>query len=167
MKKNALMFFRAAIIGVVAVFIFSAVSIAFGILAVPQAHAYAVGSTAPTGITSGAGAAGLGGSSYDIGNSLQVLVSPFTGFLNNLKLNNNTTINPGGMGTTWPTVNMTPVVASSVQNILGQWIGEFDNWFYSVTGVQLSGILVVLLNLFSWALGLAQQAVNWLLGLFH
>ena len=67
----------------------------------------------------------------------------------------------------WPTVNVTPVLANTFQNTLSQWFSEFDAWFYSVTGVQLSGIMLALLNLFSWVLGLAQQAVNWLLGVFH
>jgi hypothetical protein len=68
---------------------------------------------------------------------------------------------------TWPTVNLTPVLESTVQSTLSQWISEFDNWLYSVTGVQLSGILAAILGVFLWALRLAQQVVNWLLGLFH
>ncbi len=165
MQKNRVMFFETAIVGLIAVFLFLG---AFGgIFAAPQARAYAVGSTGSGGgIT--AGSTDLSGGNYNIGNSFQNLISPFTGFINSLKLNNNTTVNTNGMpGATWPTVNMTPVLETSVQNILSQWIGQFDNWFYSVTGIQLNGILVALLNLFSWALGLAQQAVNWLLGLFH
>ena len=62
---------------------------------------------------------------------------------------------------------MTPVLESTFQNSLSQWFGEFNNWFYGISGVQLSGILIVILNLFSWVLGLAQQVVNWLLGVFH
>jgi hypothetical protein len=162
--KNCVMFFGAAIVGVIAIFIF------FGaIMPVPQAHAYAIGSVPPN-ITPGAAAGG----SYDFGSSLQNLVSPFTGFINSLKFNNKTTMNPSKMSTgmngtsfTWPTVNLTPVIKSTVQNTLSQWIGEFDNWFHGVTGVQLSGIMVAILGAVSWVLGLAQQVMNWLLGLFH
>jgi hypothetical protein len=165
--KNCVMFFGAAIVGVIAIFIF------FGaIMPAPQAHAYAVGSV-PTNIGAGAGSS-AGSGSYDFGRSFQNLISPFTGFVNSLKFNNNTTINVNGMnnainstGFSWPTVNLTPILESSVQNTLSQWVSQFDNWFYSVTGVQLSGILVAILGVFLWALGLAQQAVNWLLGLFH
>ena len=103
MEKNRVMFFGAAIVGVVAIFLFSAVS--FGAVAAPRAHAYAVGSVAPempapasvattTGSAGGssAGALGAGGGS-DVGTSLQNLISPFTGFVSSLKLNNNTTAN--------------------------------------------------------------------------
>lgn len=149
--------FATAICGVVAVFLFSI------IVSAPQAHAYAVG----------AGSSVAGGS-YDIGSSLQNLISPFTGFINSLKFNNNGTANPSGMSTgmnsasfTWPTINLAPVLESTVQSTLSQWISEFDNWLYSVTGVQLSGVTVAILGVFLWALRLAQQVVNWLLGLFH
>jgi hypothetical protein len=135
-----------------------------------QAHAYAVGSVPPNAGTD----TSAGGSSYDFGSSLQNLVSPFTGFVNNLKFNNNTTINSSGASSavngtsfTWPTVNMAPVLENTVQNTLSQWFSQFDNWLYGATGIQLSGIMVAILGVFSWALGLAQQAVTWLLGLFH
>jgi hypothetical protein len=165
--KNYAMFFGAAIVGVIAIFVF------FGaIMPVSQAHAYAIGSV-PTNIGTRAGSSATG-SSYDFGSSFQNLVSPFTGFVKSLKFNNNTTMNPSGMsnginGTnfTWPTVNLASVLGNSVQNTLSQWFNQFDNWFYSVTGVQLSGIMVAILGVFLWALRLAQQAVNWLLGLFH
>jgi hypothetical protein len=162
MKKNYVMFFGAAVVCMIADF------------AASQAHAYAVGSVAPEvptpaslATTSSLSDSAAGGSSYNFGNSLQGLLSPFTGFINSLQLNNNTTANTNGVSFTWPTVNMTPVLESTFQNTLSQWFNEFDVWFYSVTGVQLSGILVAILNLFSWVLGLAQQAVNWLLGVFH
>lgn len=148
MKKNVLMFFGATTISVVTVFIF---------WAAPQVRAYAA---SPVSSDTSSG-------SYDIGNSFQNLFSSFTGFIKNLSWNNNTSINTAGTASTWPTVNLTPVVEGSVQNILSQWLSEFDNWFYRLTGVQLSGIFVVLLNLISWTLGLAQQVVNWLIGLFH
>jgi hypothetical protein len=165
--KNCAMFFGAAIVGVIAIFIF------FGaIMPVPQAYAYAVGSV-PTNIGTGADSSARGGS-YDFGSSFQNLISPFTGFINNLKFNSGTTINVNGAnnamtgaGFSWPTVNVAPVLESTVQNTLSQWFSQFDNWFYGATGVQLSGIMVAILGVFSWALGLAQQVVNWLLGLFH
>jgi hypothetical protein len=153
-QKNRMMFFGGTIAALIAIFISSTL-----FFATPTAHAYAVG-TVPSNPTPSVG-------TYDVGNSFQNLISPFTGFVNNLKWNNNTTISSGGHAQTYPTVNLTPVVASGVQNILGQWASEFDNWFYGITGIQLSGILLVLLNAISWTLGLAQQVVNWLLGLFH
>ncbi len=167
--KNCVMFFGAVIVGIVALFIL------FGaIMPVPQAHAYAIGSVSPAASMPSLTTTGTGGTSYGIGNSFQNLISPFTGFINSLKFSNNTPINPSGMSTgingtsfTWPTTNLTPVLESSVQNTLSQWFSQFDNWFYGVTGVQLSGIMVAILGVFSWALGLAQQAVNWLSGLFH
>lgn len=151
------MFFGAATVGVIAVFIFSIAF--FG--GVQKARAYAIGSL-PT--DTGAGTAS---GSYDFGGSLQNLVSPFTGFIDSLKWNSNTTIDTHGESSAFPTVNLTPVVENGVQNILSQWGSEFDNWFYGVSGVHLSGIFYVLLNAIAWTLGLAQNVVNWLLGLFH
>ena len=163
MKKIHVKSFATAVSGVIAVFVFSIV------FAAPPARAYAVGS-APTDIAPGV----TTGGSYNFGTSLQNLISPFTGFVNSLKFNNNTTINVNdannmisGTGFSWPTVNFAPVLESTVQNILSQWVSQFDNWFYGVTGVQLSGIMVAILGVFLWVLGLAQQVVNWLLGLFH
>lgn len=178
-SKNRMVFLGGtAIVGVVAIFTFFVMAAAF---AAPQAHAYAVGSTPPsngpmpvapadysggagTGISGGSGA---GAGSYNVDNSLQNLVSPFTNFMNSLKWNNNTTINTGGMTSGFPTINLTPTLEGGIQNTVSQWLSQFDNWFYSVTGVQLSGIFYVLLNAIAWTLGLAQRVVNWLLGLFH
>jgi len=135
------------------------VFVSLGFLTAAQAHAYAVVSVATdTGTPSG---------SYDIGGSLQNLISPFTGFFNNLKFNSNTTIAPSNQAQTAPVTDLTPTVTNDAQNILSQWLGEFDNWFYGVSGVRLSGIFYVLLNAIAWTLGLAQQVVNWLLGLFR
>lgn len=162
-----MVFFQTAIVSVVAVFLFSAISLAA--FTAPQAHAYAIGSVPPS-VGTGASA----GANYNVVSSLQNLISPFTGFINSLKFNTSTTINSGGVSSEinsinfrWPTVNLTPVLASSAQNILSQWISQFDNWLYGATGVQFSGIMVAILGVLSWALGLAQQAVSWLLGLFH
>jgi len=154
-QKNHVMFFGGAIVAAIAVFISSV-----ALLGIPQAHAYAVGSVS-TGTTVGVGAAG---SNYDIGNSLQNLVSPFTGFINTLK--SNTMVGLNGTTVSLP-VNITPVVEGGVQNTVSQWFSDFGNWFYGVTGIQLSGITLAILNVLSWTLGLAQQVVNWLLGLFH
>lgn len=164
MKKNRVMFFQTAILGVVAVFLFSA------IIAAPQARAYAVGSVPsaqPAGTEVPGPATGVSGSSYDIGTSLQNLISPFTGFINDLRWTSGTTLNPNGTSFAWPTVNVTPVLESTFQNTLSQWFSQFSAWFYGISGVQLSGIFIALLNLFSWVLGLAQQVVNWLLGVIH
>jgi hypothetical protein len=139
------------IVGVFAVFLFSAIVVA------PRTYAYEVGATSTNGV-----------GSYNFGSSLQNLVSPFTGFINSLKWNNSATVNTNGTpGTTWPTVNLTPVIESTVQNTLSQWVSQFDNWLYGATGIQLSGIMTAILGAFLWAIGLAQQAVNWLLGVFH
>ena len=76
-------------------------------------------------------------------------------------------IAPSNQAQTAPVTDLTPTVTNDAQNILSQWLGEFDNWFYGVSGVRLSGIFYVLLNAIAWTLGLAQQVVNWLLGLFR
>lgn len=153
-RKNYMMFFgSAAIAGTIAVFIF------FIIFAAPQAYAYAIGGTSSAGI-----------SGYNFDNSLQNLISPFTNFMSNLAGGGNQSINVNGTNVALPKVNVnisTSATSASIQNLLSQWVSEFDNWFYSVTGVQLSGIMVALLNLLLWVLGLAQQVVNWLVGLFH
>ena len=149
------MFFGTEIVGTVTVFLFS------GIVTAPQAHAYAVDPSAGTDITTG-----VNNTNYDVGGSLQNLVSPFSAFINQLKWSD-TTGNANGTNFTLPTVNLTPVLQSTFENALSQWLNEFDTWFFSVTGVQLSGIVIALLSLFAWALGLAQQVVSWLLGLFH
>ncbi len=149
------MFFAPAAPGVVAVFILS-----LFFTGAPQARAYAVGSTG-TAPTNGSGG-------YDVAGSLQNIISPFTNFINELKFNNNTTINTNGQGVPLPQpINMGPVLQDGVQNILTQWFGQFDNWFYGISGVHLSGIFYAILSVFSWALGLAKSVVDWLLGLFH
>ncbi|HEY5220592.1 MAG TPA: hypothetical protein VIJ29_00365 [Candidatus Paceibacterota bacterium] len=156
-RKNRMMFLGGTIVATSTIGIFISMSIFF---AVPQtARAYAVGPL-PTSTQSASG-------SYDFGSSLQNLVSPFTNFFSSLKFNNNTTIKTSGPTSGFPTINLAPGISNGAQNILSQWLIEFDNWFYGVSGVQLSGIFQVLLNAIAWTLGLAQQAVNWLLGLFH
>jgi hypothetical protein len=148
--KDRMMFFGAAIVGVIAVFV------VYSPVAVLRARAYAVGTTPADTSTGG----------YDFGSSLKNLVSPFTGFINNLKLNNNS-INAGSEAIrSGPIINTNPAV-SGAQNILVQWLSQLDDWIYQKSGVRLSGIFLVLLNTISWTLGIAQQAVNWLLGLFH
>lgn len=151
------MFFVVAISGMLAVIIFSGV-----IVLAPQARAYAVGAVS-TDTTTGTGTT----SGYNFGDSLQGLISPFTGFISNLKLNNNTTIDAGAQTPTHSTVNVAPAVDGGIQNTVSQWLGQFDNWFYGVSGVRLSGIFYVLLNALAWTLGLAQRVVDWLLGLFQ
>jgi hypothetical protein len=173
------MYFATATISVIAVFLFLAAT------PVPQARAYAIGANGQNGISSQplvGGGNGAAGSSYNVGNSLQGLVSPFTGFINSLKWTNNTSlhinntpvnvnintvlgVNNASSGI--PTITMTPISQIDVQNMFSQWLGAFDNWFYGVTGIQLDGALTVVLNVFSWAFGLAWQGVNWLLGLVH
>jgi len=156
-NKNRMMFLGGPIVVIaIAIFVF------IGIFCATQpAHAYAIGTIATNTV-------GSTGSDYNIGGSFQNLISPFTGFVNSLKFNNNTLINPGGPAQSFPSgVNLTSVTTSGVQNILSQWLSQFDNWFYGISGVRLSGIFYVLLNAIAWTLGLAQGAVNWLLGLFH
>jgi hypothetical protein len=151
MKKNVVMFFMAAVAGVIAVFLFLAPA--------PQAYAYAVG--APVTSTSGGG-------QYDLNSSFQNLISPFTNFFQNLQWSNTTSINTNGTpGGNWPVVNFTPIVSGAIQGWLTTWFTEFDNWFYHLTGVQLSRIVFAILSVLSWVLKLAENVVNWLLGLFH
>lgn len=160
MKKNIPMFFTATTFALVAAFVSAA----------PQAAlAYAVGPTAGS-----TGSAGAPAANYDIGNSFQNLAAPFTGFLNSLKWSNATPIpslnmnggTGGGIGTggfTMPSVSGSP----QLQALLMGWLQQFDNWFYGISGVHVAPIVFVILNAIAWTLGLAQQAVNWLLGAFH
>ena len=146
-QKNRMKFFGGTIAGVIVIFIFAIIS-----FTPTHAYAYAIGST-------------TGG--YDIGASFQKLISPFTTFMSDLNFSSNTTINIHGESPTFPTVNLTPVVENGAQNILSRWGSEFNNWFYGLTGVYLSGIFQPLLSAISWALGLAKSVVDWLLGLFN
>jgi len=147
MKKNIPMF--------VAIF---TIALTAGFFALPadRAAAYAIGQTGT--------AAATGSSSYDFNSSLQNLISPFTGFMNDLKWNNNTSITTNGSaGYTPPNLNMGP----GLTNIFTNWLNQFNGWVYARTGIKLSGIVYVFLNILSWTLHLAEAAVNWLLGLFH
>lgn len=146
----------ATIISMVAVFVFSVVAGVSLAMPVRQARAYAVGPL-PSSTTN----------NYSPTNSLENLFAPFTSFFQSLAGSNNTTINVGGGASSYPTVNVAPDLTDGAQNFLSQWVSEFDNWVYAKTGVQLSGIFVVLLSAISWTLGLAQEVVKWLLGLFH
>lgn len=140
----------------VAVFIFFVGVGIFLAAPMPQARAYAVGPL-PSSTTN----------NYNPTNSLENLFAPFTNFVENLVGSNKTTINVGGGPSSYPTVNLAPDLTSGAQNFFSRWVSEFDNWVYAKTGVQLSGIFVVLLDATSWTLGLAQEVVKWLLGLFH
>jgi hypothetical protein len=139
------MFFAAATMSVVAVFIFSGA----------RANAYVVG-TGTTMITPN-------GTNYNVASSLQNLFSPFSGFIKNLQLSNKTTINIHATSATWPTVDLTP----QVKSFLTPWLTKFDDWFYGLTKIRLSGIVFVGLNAITWTLGLAGKVVNWLLDLFR
>jgi phage-related protein len=155
MKKNTSKFFLTAPLSVVAVFIFF-------LLSAPHANAYLIGSsTGQTPIWPTASSTPT--STYDVGSSLQNLFSPFSSFIDSLKFTNSTTINIHGTSAPLPSLNITPVL----ENILTSWLTQFDNWFYGLTGVRLSGIVFFLLNIFSYVLNFAQKVVNWLLGLFH
>ncbi|HUC01728.1 MAG TPA: hypothetical protein VMA75_02385 [Candidatus Paceibacterota bacterium] len=148
----------ATITRMAALFIFPLVVFVAAFVAVPapQVRAYAVGPL-PSSTTN----------NYSPTNSLENLFAPFTNFVQNLAGSSHTTINVGGGSASYPTVNLAPDLTHGAQNFLSQWLGEFDNWVYAKTGVHLSGIFVVLLNAISWTLGLAQEVVRWLLGLFH
>jgi hypothetical protein len=147
MKKNVSMFFATMV-----------VMGAFFVISAPRASAYAVGSATDTGSGSAAG-------SYNFSDSLQNLISPFTGFINDLKWNSGTTIKVNGKPGFTPPANLN--VAPQLENLVRQWLTEFDNWFYGISGLQLSGIVYAFLSALSWVLNLANSAVNWLLGLFH
>jgi hypothetical protein len=145
MKKNRMMFF--GVTAVIAVFI---------LFAAAHADAYAL-SPVPSSTAN----------AYNADNSFENLFSPFTGFFKNLQWSNNTTINIASTSAGWPTVNVAPGLQSGLAGVLSRWGTEFNNWFYKLTGVELSGISYVLLNAIAWTLGLAQGVVRWLLGLFH
>ena len=119
------LFFTAAILGVVAVFIFAVA---------PQARAYAVGAVA-----TGTGNA----DSYDFGNSFQTLISPFTKFMNDLNFSSNTTINIHGETSGFPVVNLTPVVESDVQGTVSRWLSRarMDAWIGAGGGELVTGTI--------------------------
>ena len=98
---------------------------------------------------------------------MENLFAPFTSFVEHLVGSAKTTINTSGPNPSYPTINLAPSIENGTQNILSKWLSEFDSWVYKETGVQLSGIFVVLLDAIEWTLGLAQGVVKWLLGLFH
>jgi hypothetical protein len=155
MRGKSYFFLSAAALGAVAVFVFT----------VANANAYAVQSTGqplggqpsqapmPTGVNS----------NYNFGGSFQNLISPFQNFFNSLQWNGSTTFQISPTSTMLPPITVSP----SLQNTLTDPFTQFDNWFYGLTGVRLSGIVVAILSIISWALGLVLAVVNWLLGLFH
>ncbi len=143
MNRNASTSFTVVAISIFAIFIFSFAS-------APHAEAYAIGSDTP-------------GNDYSVSTSFQNLLSPFDGFIEDLQGSNNVSISLPAASTTLPSLN----ISSGLKNILVGWLTEFDNWFYGLTGVRLSGIFFVLLNAILWCLHLAEDVVNWLLGLFH
>jgi hypothetical protein len=144
MKKNVHVFFIVGTASVAGVFIFF-------VGATPRAHAYEISSTAAVG------------GNYDVGGSLQNLISPFKGFINDLQWTNSTPIDLHLTSTPLPPLN----IAGVLENIARQYLSQFNTWFAQSTGIQLSGIVLLVLNVISWTLHAAQDLVNWLLGLFH
>lgn len=133
------------------------------------AMAYAIAAPSPgsfSGIPVNVGNPGGATGGYNFGSSIQNLLAPFTGFLNNLR--GTTTINTNGApGYTPPSdLNMSGS-APQIQSVITGWLTEFDNWVYANTGIRLSGIVYVFLNILQWVLNLAIGIVNWLLGLFR
>lgn len=157
MKKNAPKFFSVAVVSVIAVFMFF-------VVATPHvARAYAISSASGSmSLPEPALNATSGG--YSFGGSLQNLFSPLEGFVQNLQWSNNTTINVH----TTSSMSLPPLnIAPGLENTFEGWLTGFNNWFYGLTGVRLSGIFFILLNAILWALHLAENVVNWLLGLFY
>jgi hypothetical protein len=152
MAGKSFLFFSAAIITVGAFFI----------LGTGKADAYAVTSTGHSIVGQASTLTGVN-SNYNFDGSFQNLVSPFQSFFQSLKWNTSATTQIYPTSTVIPSLNISP----SLQNTLTQSFTDFDNWFYGLTGMRLSGIIVVILNIISWALGLILGVVNWLLGLFH
>ena len=138
MQKNWRLLFLAVAFTVFATRIF---------LPIINARAYVVGSSGNAGATD-----------YSFNSSLQNLFSPFQQFFNNLKGSNNTTIDIHPVAGSWAQ----PI---SLLPIIQQWFSQFDDWFYHLTNVRLSGFLVMILSVFAWVLGLAKGATDWLLGL--
>ncbi len=151
MRGKSFLFFSTAILGMAAIFIISAPN---------NAKAYAISSTGqPLGAQSSASAGTSTNfdGNYDFNGSFQNLISPFKSFFNNLSWNTSTVINIHPTSTILPPVNITP----GVQNIFIQ----FDNWFYSLTNIRLSGFAAIILSGLSWTLGVAKGIADWLLGL--
>lgn len=150
MRGKSFLFFLAATAVAGPLFIFGATN----------AHAYAVSSTgAPLGGQPQPSTSSGVNANYNFDGSFQNLVSPFKDFFNSLQWNNSATVNIVPASTAMPPIN----ISSSLQNTLSQPFVAFDNWFYGLTGVRLSGIVVVILNIISWALSAILGAVNWLL----
>lgn len=90
------------------------------------------------------------------------LLAPFQNFINSINsVGNTSSLTIPSIGpTSIPTNGM---VASGVQSAF-QW---FDNWLYGIAGFHIGGLLVAILNVFSWLLGIVKGAVDWILGLIH
>ncbi len=148
MRGKPFLFFLAATLSIVAIFVFAA----------PRARAYAV---APNGQPSGSSAAPSNGfgANYSFSGSFQNLTLPFRSFFNSMQWNTNTGIQIHPTSTMMPVINITP----GMKNIFV----SIDDWFYGLTNFRLSGLVYVILNGLSWTLGLAKGIADWLLGLFH
>lgn len=96
---------------------------------------------------------------YDFNGSFQNLISPFESFMRSLQWNNSTNIMVHPISTSVPPTNITP----GLQNAFTQ----FDNWFYALTNIRLSGFFAVIATSILWILEIAKGIADWLLRLIR
>jgi hypothetical protein len=132
MAERSRTFLKAMIVGVVAVFIFFTAS--------------AKAATLQSSLSNG----------YDIASSAENLISPFKSFFDSFHWTTNIDIQPST--STWPIVNVPPTIQNLFQNLF--W--EFNNWFYGVTNIKLSGIALSVANGYSWLWGNIIGVFDWL-----
>ncbi len=132
---------------------FLAVTMGAAFMFAPALHAeaYSVGGGSVTPTTPpSAGAIGQG---YDFTSSFQNLISAFTSFANNIQATNGT-VTLGGPKSGAPS-GVTVTVDTQ------PYIMQFDNWFYSTTGVHVAGLLDLVVHFISWAIGVANMIITW------
>jgi len=129
----------------------------------PAARAYEIPSAGQLPVPPVIAASGSA-QDYDFTNSFGSLLSPFENFFNSMKGGNASipvTLNVGNNASTTITIGI------DVQQYINQYISQFDAWFYNATGVHIEWILNIFVNIIYWAIGLANGAVRWIVGLFR
>jgi hypothetical protein len=102
-----------------------------------------------------------------IGNfNLSDLFAPFQSFIHSINSIGNAAPSSNIQPTTVPAFVSVPVNNGVISAIQGAF-QQFDNWLYGIVGFHIGGLLVAILNIFSWLLGIVKGAVDWILGLIH
>jgi len=135
MNKNFLRFFVVAAVAGVALF--------------PVAYAYPIG---------GQPSPASGSSSYDFGDSLTSLFTPFTNFIKSIEESNKTTIDIH---------QISNMPAPNYNLDIGGYFVQFDDWVYAKTGFRPSEMFVVALKVLLWVINIVKVVIDWLLGVLH